>query len=283
MRTLLCIFWTAVLIPSALSQEDQLPPVTSVELAFANAQLTLPSDVTLFSRDSAVMFLRTRFHPNYDVDGLLLSTSDGVTWHARLKFYNVGYITMEQLQDEIPSLDLLAELRKNVNEENKQRELEGYQTVAVTRIIEPPQLDPQRQLLEFAVETLQDTLFSIERHMFFFGGRGFLHAVVTAPQGLYPTVKPLSTEVFSTLVFNPGSRYDDRDPNVAEAEGGFGKAFFRLESAGGGWVMPLVVSLIILASVGLLYYDRLFPKKKQKVVPGRKGRPLATKTPARRF
>lgn len=288
MRTLRCIFWSAVFVSSALSQQNDLPPGATtgntIDLTFAYAQITLPSEVTLFPRDSAIIYLRSRFHPNYDVDGLLSSTRDGVTWYARLKFYNVGYISMEQLQDEIPRLDLLEEMRKKVNGENKQREIEGYQTVAITRIIEPPQLDPQQHLLEFAVETLQDTLFSIERHMFFFGGRGFLHAVVTVPAGLYPIVKPWSTELFTTLVFNPGSSYDDRDPDIiAEAKGGFGTAFFHIEPPQGGWVMPLVVGFIVLASLGLLYYDRLFPPKKQTVVPGRKGRPSTTKTRVRRL
>lgn len=230
------------------------------------------------------MYLRSRFHPNADVDGLLLSTRDGVTWHARLKFFNVGFISMGQLQEEIPRLDLLSELRRTVHEENKQRELEGYQTVAITRIIEPPQLDAQRRLLEFAIETLQDTLFSIERHLFFFGARGFLHAAVSIPQGFYPVAKPWSTEIFSTFAFNAGSRYDDRDPSVTpEADGGFSKAFLNVESEGGGWFLPTLVILLIIASIGLLYYDRLFPKKKQKVVPRKKSHTTVTKTPVRRL
>jgi len=283
MRTLFYLFWTTLLLSSARSQPDQPPTGRMVELSFSHARITLPFDVHFASKDSATVIIRSSFHPNYDVDGLLYSMREGISWHARLKFYNVGFISMEQLQDEIPRLDLLDELRKRVNKENEQREREGYQTVVVTRIIEPPQLDPERQLLEFAVETLQDTLFSIERHLFFFSAAGFLHAVVTVPISAYAIVKPWTTELFATLAFNAGSRYSDRDPNVIpEVEGGFGAAFFNREPHNGGWVMPVVVSFIVLASFGLLYYDRLFPKKKQTVAT-RRGRPLRAKTPLRRL
>ncbi|MGH2566943.1 MAG: DUF2167 domain-containing protein [Bacteroidota bacterium] len=268
----------------AVQAQEQPPAQDAVAIPGAPARIVLPSGFSILAQTEAFKFLAPFYHPNPDVDALLLPPNTGAPWYIKFKFYRSGYASLDQLQDDVEGLDLFQELRKKTREENRQREREGYFTVNVTRSIERPTLDTERPMVDFAVETLQSTDFSVERHILLPSRSGILHCTVVCLQGTYPAVKQLSNEIIAALTFNAGERYEDFDPESdAEASGGIGLAIFGIEPQGPNWFAIFVVVLFALVVAYSFFEDKLFPKKKKRAVAKKPGtRPVSRKPSVKR-
>jgi uncharacterized membrane-anchored protein len=179
-----------------------------------NATLLLPEGYVYLGKAEANMLMKELGNPNTDIDGLLAPAEQTADWFVYLHFNPVGYFKMEEMQEELRGLDLLAEIKKRTESDNQQRMSLGGMPIQIVGYAQPLILDPRTNTLHFAIESSQGETAMVEHRTMFFCRKGYLLGSFVAPKERYFTVKTAADEIFSTLAFVGSYRYTDFNPDA---------------------------------------------------------------------
>ena len=218
MKTILAIiiFISLVSVEYA-AQASKYNPILGpnrITLPSGNATMLLPEGYAYLGKAEATLLLKEIGNPNADVDGLLAPAEENPDWFIYLKFNPIGYFKMEEVQEDLKGLDLLAEIKKRTESENQTRMSLGALPISVVGYAEPLALNTAQQTLDFAIESTQGPAAMVERRTMFFSRKGYLLGSFVTPKEKYASVKKSADEVFSTLAFVGSHRYTDFNADV---------------------------------------------------------------------
>jgi uncharacterized membrane-anchored protein len=144
-----------------------------------------------------------------------LTPLDPDCWVVTIDYTDSGYVK-DSDADKINYDDLLKQMQKSVQENNKAREEKGYQDITLVGWAAPPRYDAATHKLYWAKELKfdgesEDTLNYDIRIL---GRRGVLELNAVAPMHELPDIEKQTPNVLGMVDFDQGNRYADFDPKV---------------------------------------------------------------------
>jgi uncharacterized membrane-anchored protein len=182
--------------------------------------------------------------------GLILPEGQGVLsengYVFNVQYDEIGYVKDDDA-DDIDYEELLTQMREDVKEENKEREKEGYEPVAVVGWAAKPYYDKDRKILHWAKEIKfgKEEVNTLNYNVRVLGRKGvlILNAIATKPN--LPLVQKDIHKVLNIVKFNDGYQYKDFDPGVDEVA---------------AWTIGGLVAGKVLAKVGVFAIIAKFGK-----------------------
>jgi uncharacterized membrane-anchored protein len=234
------------------------PRSGQIAIAAADASLQLGDDYYFLDKaDSRRVLTELWGNPPSAVEGVLgmifpkgLTPLDD-TWGAVVTYTGDGYVSDEDAAEIDPD-KLLTTLREGEDEDNRQRQANGFDTVHLAGWAQPPQYDAQKHNLIWAKVLKfggnQDSTLNYDVRVL--GRRGVLSLNIVAGLADLAEVGPAATALMNTAVFDAGSRYTDYQPGK-DQKAAYGVAGLV---AGGA-------ALAVAKKVGFLGVLLLFLKK----------------------
>ncbi|MBU1270582.1 MAG: DUF2167 domain-containing protein [Alphaproteobacteria bacterium] len=229
-----------------------------IAIAAADASLQLGDDYYFLDKaDSRRVLTELWGNPPSAVEGVLgmifpkgLTPLDD-TWGAVVTYTGDGYVSDEDAAEIDPD-KLLTTLREGEDEDNRQRQANGFDTVHLAGWAQPPQYDAQKHNLIWAKVLKfggnQNSTLNYDVRVL--GRRGVLSLNIVAGVDDLAEVGPAATALMNTAVFDAGSRYTDYQPGK-DQKAAYGVAGLV---AGGA-------ALAVAKKVGFLGVLLLFLKK----------------------
>lgn len=260
------------------AQEHQYNPTHGpayVTISKANVSFRLPEGYVFLEESDATALIREAGNPSADIDALVAPASEEADWFIYFKFNDLGYFKMEDVKEELDDIDLIGEIRKNTELENKKRSKAGFPTIQVVGYAEKLSLNASRQTLDFAIEAVQEGQRLIERRSIMFGRKGLLLCSFVCSKERYLNVKTTSNNIFASISFHNNYRYADFNPGIDKyAAVGIGTVLVGREITRGGWLSKTLKSLgkaIWAFIVGIFaaiwaFLKRLFGKKEKPAI-----------------
>lgn len=173
------------------------------------------------------------------------------TWGAVVTYTGDGYVSDEDAA-EIDADKLLTTLREGEDEDNRQRQANGFETVHLAGWAQPPQYDAQKHNLIWAkvLKFGGNQGATLNYDVRVLGRRGVLSLNIVAGLDDLAEVGPAATALMNTAGFDAGSRYTDYQPGK-DQKAAYGVAGLV---AGGA-------ALAVAKKVGFLGVLLLFLKK----------------------
>lgn len=191
-----------------------------IAIPAADASLQLGDDYYFLDRaDSRRVLTELWGNPPSAVEGVLgmifpkgLSPLDD-TWGAVVTYTGDGYVSDEDAAEIDPD-QLLTTLREGEDENNRQRQANGFETVHLAGWAQPPSYDAQKHNLIWAKVLKfggnQDSTLNYDVRVL--GRRGVLSLNIVAGLDDLAEVGPAATALMNTAIFDAGSRYTDYQP-----------------------------------------------------------------------
>jgi len=234
------------------------PRSGQIAIAAADASLQLGDDYYFLDKaDSRRVLTELWGNPPSAVEGVLgmifpkgLTPLDD-TWGAVVTYTGDGYVSDEDAAEIDPD-KLLTTLREGEDEDNRQRQANGFDTVHLAGWAQPPQYDAQKHNLIWAKVLKfggnQNSTLNYDVRVL--GRRGVLSLNIVAGVDDLAEVGPAATALMNTAIFDAGSRYTDYQPGK-DQKAAYGVAGLV---AGGA-------ALAVAKKVGFLGVLLLFLKK----------------------
>lgn len=240
---------------------DGLKPQTGViHLPTAKASLNLGKGYYFLSAEDAKKVLVEGWgNPPGSVDGVLgmiFPTGKSFlddSWGAVVQYHNTFYVS----DDDAKTADydkMMGEMRSGVEEENAQREKDGYEKLNLVGWAQPPTYDAGRHDLiwardiQFGDQT-DHTLNYDVRHL---GREGVLSMNMVSQMSRLPDVRQAAVDLARTAEFDKGSRYADY--RKGDKVAGYGLAGLVAAGVGLGVAKKagaLAIALVFLKKAGV--------------------------------
>jgi len=194
----------------------------TIDLKNGLAKLTLPEEFSFLGPDDAETVLVKIWHnpPSEQKPlGLLIPTgmtplSDGA-WVVTIDYSEDGYVKDDDAK-KINYNDLLKTMQKAVQDDNKERQQQGYPGLTLVGWAEPPRYDAATHKLywakELKVEGETDNTLNYSIRML--GRKGVLELNAVADMAQLAEIDKQTPTILGMVDFNDGSRYTDFDPKV---------------------------------------------------------------------
>src|ERR1700677_81418 len=136
-------------------------------------------------------------------------------WVVTISYSDDGYVK-DGDADKINYDDLLKQMQKAIQEEDKARKDKGYPTMQLVGWAAPPRYDAATHKLYWAKEVKfdgegEDTLNYDIRIL---GRHGVLVLTAVSQMDQFPEIQKQTPQILSMVDFNQGNRYADFDPKV---------------------------------------------------------------------
>jgi uncharacterized membrane-anchored protein len=183
------------------------------------AVIKIPQDYAYLEQDDARKFLHKLGNPNAD-DVIGAVSGPGGSWLVVVRFNKVGYI-----RDEAPqwNLDeLLAALKKNVEQTNAIRKKDGMGETEIVGWIDKPSYDAKWHRLTWAVSSRdkgakQSDFHSANVNIDALGREGYFDFNLVTDLALLEQNKKFASTVASAVVYNDGKKYSDFKKGIDKA------------------------------------------------------------------
>ena len=231
--------------------------------AGTHAKLAIPEGANLLPESSGSRFLELTGNLPEPGDTILVRGD----WWATLSFEESGYVKDDEKLD---ADALLASMRSNEEQSNKERKKRGMAELTNEGWIVPPHYDPKTRFLEWGVKLRSsDSPRPVVNYtMRLLSRRGYETVVlVTSPDTLDRDVQDLHN-VLTGFNFNAGETYGEFRPGDHVAEFGLGAlvlggaaaaavkaGWFKglLVALAAGWKLVAAAAVAVFASIGKLF------------------------------
>jgi uncharacterized membrane-anchored protein len=182
--------------------------------------------------------------------GLILPENLGVMsrngYVFNIQYDEIGFVKDDDA-DDIDYDDLLTQLKKDTEEENKIRTKEGYEQIAIIGWAAKPFYDKDRKILHWAKEIKfgNSSVNTLNYNVRVLGRKGVLILNAIATKAELPLVQKDINKVLNIVEFNEGYQYKDFDSSVDEVA---------------AWTIGGLVAGKVLAKVGLFAVFAKFGK-----------------------
>lgn len=172
--------------------------------------------------------------------GLLLPEANSIlgdNYVFNIQYDEIGYVEDDDA-DDINYEDLLADLKKDSEEENKQRAAEGYPSITMVGWAAKPFYDKERKILHWAKEIKfgTDSINTLNYNIRVLGRKGVLVLNAISSVNQLAAVQKDLTNVLDIVKFNDGFKYEDYDSSVDKVA---------------AWTIGGLVAGKVLAKVGM--------------------------------
>lgn len=257
------------------AQEREYNPTygpSFVHITKANVGFQLPDGYFFLEQSDATALMRECGNPSADIDALVASSAEDTNWFIYFKFYDIGYFKMEDVKEEFEEIDLIGEIKKNTELENKKRLASGFPVIQVIGYAEELSVNLARQTLDFAFEAVQEGQHFVERRSIMFGRKGLLLCSFVCGKEEYLNVRTTSNNIFASVSFHDNYRYADFNPGIDKyAAVGIGTVLVGREISRGSWLSKTLKSLgkaiwafiVGILSVIWVFIKKLFRRKEE--------------------
>jgi uncharacterized membrane-anchored protein len=144
-----------------------------------------------------------------------LSPLDPDCWAVTISYSESGYVK-DGDAGKINYDDLLKQMQKGIQENNKAREEKGYQDIELVGWAAPPRYDAGTHKLYWAKELKFDGQpeNTLNYDIRILGRRGVLELDAVAPMHELPDIEKQTPNVLGMVDFDQGNRYADFDPKI---------------------------------------------------------------------
>jgi uncharacterized membrane-anchored protein len=176
------------------------------------ATIKIPQDFAYLEQEDARQLLSKLGNPNTgDVSGLF--TGPGGNWLLVVRFNKSGYVAETEEPDWQPD-ELLAKLKKNVEETNEIRKKNGVSETEILTWIEKPNYDAKRHRLIWAVSSREKNgkesdFQSVNFNMYVLGREGYFNFSLVSDLAQLDQNKKYAASLVSSVVFKDGKKYRD--------------------------------------------------------------------------
>jgi uncharacterized membrane-anchored protein len=140
---------------------------------------------------------------------------DSIGYEFNIEYDEIGYVE-DKDADDINYDDLLKQLQKETIDENKEREKQGYEPLAIIGWASHPYYDNEKKILHWAKEIKfgDQTVNTLNYNVRILGREGvlILNAIATMPN--LALVKKDIPNVLDIVHFSNGKQYKDFDPAI---------------------------------------------------------------------
>lgn len=142
---------------------------------------------------------------------------DGDSYVFNIQYDEIGYVKDDDA-DEIDYDELFTTMKKEGEEENKERAAAGYQTVLMIGWASKPYYDSDKKILHWAKELKfgEDEVNTLNYNIRILGRKGVLVLNAIATMNELPLVKKDINNVLSIVEFNEGYKYANFDSSTDE-------------------------------------------------------------------
>lgn len=193
----------------------------------------------------------------------LLVGSEGMATAGTVRFVPAGFVDSDGATAWTPD-DMLASLRRSVEDNNPARVQQGLQELDARRWVVPPSYDPERHQISWAAMIIPKSAQrgsdgEVTFHAIGFGREGYIELSVVAGEQAAESVKAMMASFLKGLNFNPGKAYLDTQPTDRRSPDGLAGAMgirtlVKADTGTSLWssdkVMPIAGGSV--ASIGLL-------------------------------
>ncbi len=182
--------------------------------------------------------------------GMILPEKQGVLddrgYVFNIQYDEIGYVKDDDA-DDINYDDLLAEMQKDTEEENKERNKQGYDPIQLVGWASNPFYDKEHKILHWAQELKFGTnkVNTLNYNVRILGRKGVLVLNAISSMQELPLVKKDIHNVLNIVTFNDGYKYSDFDPSVDQVA---------------AWTIGGLVAGKVLAKVGFFAIIAKFGK-----------------------
>ena len=215
----------------------------SVKLANGIAELNIPKGFKYLNVDQSKYVVEKLWGnlPQKNIAGMLFPTSSGPfedsSYAFIISYEDVGYVKDEDA-DKINYDDLLKDMKKDEEEENKQRLAQGTYALHTMGWAEKPYYDKTKKVLHWAFNLKADGSEenTLNYKVILLGRKGILSMNAVAPLYELDSVKANIDQVLAIPKFSDGNSYKDFNPKIDNVA---------------AWTIGGLVAGKILAKVGL--------------------------------
>jgi uncharacterized membrane-anchored protein len=227
--------WMALIL-SAGAQDDQLTKAQIEELAknlhYQQGQIKIQDGLATLNvptnfyyldpQDAKTVLVKFWGNPPSMVDktlGLLMPSDKNPLksgcWVVTMSYVNDGYVK-DTDASKINYDDLLKQMQKGTEENNKARQEKGYPTVQLIGWASPPHYDAATHKLYWAKEVKFEDQDENELNydIRILGRRGVLVLTAVSRMSQLPEIENQTPAILGMVDFNQGNRYADFDPKI---------------------------------------------------------------------
>ena len=197
----------------------------TIELSDGNATITVPEGFKYLdpeqSKTVIVDYWGNMPEQAEGVLGMLLPENKGLlrddSWAFIITYEDMGYVKDDDA-DDIDYDELEEEIKKGMEEENKQRIEMGYEPMHFIGWAEPPYYDKEKKVLHWAkeIQVGDEKEHTLNYNLRMLGRKGvFMFNAVANVKNL-PEVNQNIDKVLNSVQFKEGFKYTDFDPDVDE-------------------------------------------------------------------
>ncbi len=249
----------------------------SIDLRHGLASLQLPDQFRFLNGvDANTILVRLwRNPPQSEPLGMLIpanvSPLSPEFWGVIFSYEEDGYVK-DKDAEKINYDELLKQMRKGAQADNKEREKQGYPSVEIIGWAAPPRYDQSAHKLYWAKEVRfgNETENTLNYNIRILGRRGVLVLNSVAGMSQLPEIERNTPAILSAVEFNSGNRYADFNPASGDKVASYGIAALvaggvaaKLGFFKGLWVLILgAKKFIIIGAVAIAaWFRKLFGKK----------------------
>jgi uncharacterized membrane-anchored protein len=187
------------------------------------ATLTLPESFCYLSPDDTdTLLVKCWGNPPHDDKTLgaivpkgFHPFSDASTWAVIITYENDGHIK-DQDADSIDYDKLLKDMRQGMEDFNKQRIKDGYETIKLIGWATPPRYDKEGKKLYWAkeLEFGENSAHTLNYNVRALGREGVLNLNAVAGMNDLKTIEEATPTLLGMVEFNKGKRYADYNPTT---------------------------------------------------------------------
>jgi uncharacterized membrane-anchored protein len=250
-----------------------------IDLRGGLAKLTVPKEFNYLGPDDAeTVLVKLWGNPPSEVKPLGLLIPAGMTplssnaWVVTIDYSEDGYVKDDDAS-KINYDDLLKKMQKGIEENNAERQKQGYRAITLVGWAAPPRYDAASHKLYWAKQLKfegehQDTLNYNIRML---GRKGVLELDAIAGIDQFAEIDAQTPQILGMVDFKEGSRYADFDPKVDKVAkyglatlvaGGALAAAAKLGLLKGLWIFILAAKkLIIIGAIAVAtFFKKLFKR-----------------------
>lgn len=227
------------------------------------ATVRLDGDLLIVPSEPATRLLTVSDRAVPDGFVALLVGSEGMAAAGTVTFVPAGFVDSDAAIAWTPD-DMLASLRRSVEDRNPARIQQGLQPLDARRWVLPPSYDPERHQISWAAMIIPQSAQrgsdgEVTFHAIGFGREGYIELSVVTGEQAAESVKAMLASFLSGLNFNPGKAYLDAQPTDRRSSDGLAGAMgigtlVKADTGTSLWssdkVMPIAGGAV--ASIGLL-------------------------------
>ena len=266
------------------------PQTGKITLKDGVAELNVPEQFRYLDAADARKVLVDLWHNPPDVAsdaiGMLIPEHFGSdeehSWAAEISFLESGYI-----KDDEPDYDkLLKQVKEAQEQNNAEREKQGYQPLHIVGWAEPPHYDKDTKKLYWAKELqiADNPRHGLNYDIRILGRRGALEISIISGMDQLAQINNAAPQILSVINFNQGHRYADFNPKTDKVApyalaGLIGGGLLLAKVGGLKWIIAGLLAAKKFVIIGVVavagFFKRLFGGG-TKVNTDRQGPPTGT-------